>query len=253
MSGPNNPITSVQTTLKIVEALKELEGAGVTDLAEQVGVSKGTIHNHLATLEHEDYIVKKDGEYNLGFRFLDVANTVKKRVKIGDLVQKEVDKLAEESGEMVLYTAEEHGLGVCLYRALGENAVQTPLYIGHRETLHHTAVGKSILAHLPEERVREIIDEHGLEQKTDNTITDPDELFNELKKVRKEGIAYNRGETIPGLIGVGAPITDQSGDTVFGISIIGPTSRLDSEEKIEELSEMLKRSVNIIEINATSL
>ena len=253
MEEPNNPITSVQTTLRILDGLSELDGAGVTELADHVGVSKGTVHNHLSTLEHEDFIVKEGDEYNLGFRFLDIANSAKRRVKIADLVEQEVDKLAEKSGEMALYTAEEHGLGVCLYRALGTNAVQTPLYIGHRETLHHTAVGKSILANLPDDQVQEIIDERGLEKKTENTITDREELFNEIETVRDEGIAYNRGETIPGLIGIGAPIKDHSGDTLLGISIIGPTSRLDSEETIEELSEMLKRSVNIIEINATSI
>lgn len=253
MSGPKNSVNAVRTTLQVLEALKQHDGAGITDLATEIGVSKGTVHNHLSTLEHEDFVVKNDDEYHLGFRFLDLAHHAKRRVNIYDLIQNEVDGLAEKSGEMALYTLEEHGLGVCLYRSPGEDAVQAPVYVGQRDTLHHTAVGKAILAHLPDERVEEIIETRGLEQRTENTITDPDELFDELAEVRERGFAFNREETIPGLAGVGAPIIDQDGGVAGAISIIGPTSRIDDDRFYQELPDMITRSVNIIEINATSI
>lgn len=252
MTGPNKPIASIQTTLKLIEALKRSDGAGVTELAREIGVSKGTVHNHLTTLEHEDFVVKRDNKYYVGFRFLDVAHFAKRRVKMYEVVREEVDNLAERTGEMALYTCEEHGLGVCLYLALGENAVQTPLHVGQRETLHHTAVGKAILAHLPEDRVWEIIKEYGLERKTNDTITDPDELFNELETIREEGFAYSDGETIPGLAGIGAPVTDQRGELIGGTAVIGPTSRMD-EERYREITEAMTHSINIIELNATAL
>lgn len=253
MPPSKNSVAAVRTSLRLVEALRRKEGAGVTELANELGVSKGTVHNHLSTLRDEDFVVKSGDVYHLGFRFLDIAHYVKRRVSIYDLVAKEVDQLAEKSGEMALYSVEEHGLAVCLYRALGDEAVQTPLYVGQRDTLHHTAVGKSILAHLPEERVREIIDEHGLERRTENTITEEDELLAQLEEIRDRGFAYNEEETIPGLVGIGAPVKNQDGELAGAISIIGPTSRLDHEDRYEELGEMITRSVNIIEINATSI
>jgi DNA-binding IclR family transcriptional regulator len=254
MTGPKNSVNAVRTTLRILEALKESGGAGITELAKETGVSKGTVHNHLTTLEHEDYVVKaEDDRYELGFRFLDLAHHTKQRVGIYDLVKQEIDKLAEKSGEMALYTQEEHGMGVCLYRMLGEDAVETPLYIGHRDELHHTAVGKAILAHLPRERVESIIEHRGLPRYTEDTITDPDELFEELEEIRERGFAFNREETIPGLVGVGAPITDQNGGVAGAISIIGPTSRMDEDRFCGELPDMITRSVNVIEINATSV
>lgn len=253
MTGPKNSVNAVRTTLYILEALKEFDGAGITELAKETSVSKGTVHNHLATLEHEDYVVKEDDQYELGFRFLDLAHHAKQRVGLYDLVKQEVDQLAEKSGEMTLYTQEEHGMGVCLYRTLGEDAVQTPLYIGNRDELHHMAVGKAILAHLPRERVEEIIEERGLPRYTENTITNPDDLFEELEEIRERGFAFNREETIPGLVGVGAPIIDQNGGVAGAISIIGPTSRMDEDRFYGELPDMITRSANIIEINATSI
>ena len=254
MTSPKNAVGSVRTTLSILEALERLDGAGITEVAKEVGLSKGTVHNHLSTLEHAEYVVKtSDSQYRLGLRFVDYAHHIKQRVGILDLVSGEVDRLAEKSGEMALFTVEEHGLGVCLYRALGEHAVQTPLYIGHRSPLHNTAVGKAILAHLPRERVEEIIAERGLPAETDETITDPAELFAELEEIREQGFAFNKSETIPGLVGVGAPIVDQSGEVNGAISIIGPNSRMDEDRFYGEIPDMITRSVNIISINATTI
>jgi len=254
MSRPKKTVNAVQTTLRILETLRSLGGAGVTTIANETGLSKATVHNHLATLEHEEYVVKTDDDsYQLGFQFLDLAHHARLRISIYDLVQREVDKLAVESGEMALYTVEEHGRGVCIYRKLGENAVQTPLYVGYRSALHHTAVGKAILAHLPRDRVDEIIAERGLSVQTEDTITDSEHLFEELEAIRERGFAFNREETIPGLVGVGAPIIGQGGTVEGAISIIGPASRMDEDRFYGEIPDMITRSVNIIEINATSI
>lgn len=250
----NNTVHAVQTTFALLKALQTLGGAGVTRLADRVGVPKSTAHNHLSTLREDDWVVKDaDDQYYLGFRFIDLAYHATQRVRIYDFVKDEVDTLAEESGEMALFTMEEHGMGVCLYRSLGQNAVETPLYVGYRSALHHTAVGKAILAFLPEVRVRKIIEKQGLERQAAHTITDSNELFEELAEIRKTGIAYNHQETINGLVGVGAPIRNQDGMVVGAISIIGPTSRMDEELLEGEYPAMIRRSVNVIEINATSI
>lgn len=247
-------IQAVRTSFDIIDTLRETGGAGVTEISNEIGVSKGTVYNHLATLMDEDYIVKDENDdYHLGLRFIDVSHNAKSRVPILNLARSEVDKLAEKSGEMALFTVEEHGMGVCLYVAYGDQAVQTPLYVGHRDSLHHTAVGKAILAHLPEERVDEIVEQRGLPQVTEHTITDRDELAEELEEVRKRGIAFNQQETIHGLVGVGAPITNQEGEVMGALSIIGPTSRIDEDRFRRELPDMITRSVNIIEVNSTSI
>lgn len=253
MTDPKNAVTAVQTTLDILEVLKENGAMGITELTDEVDVSKGTVHNHISTLQHNDFVVKTGDRYQLGFRFMDLAHHAKGRVSIYDLVSQEVDNLAEKSGEMALYTQAEHGMGVCLYRSMADNAVHTALYEGHRSNLHHTAVGKAILAHMPREEVEAVIERRGLEAQTENTITDADALFSELEEIRERGFAFNREETIPGLVGVGSPIKDRHGDVTGAISIIGPTSRMDEDLFYREIPDMITRSVNIIEINATSI
>lgn len=247
-----NPVKGVQTALDIVDALQERDSAGVTELAQELDLSKGTIHCHLSTLRENGYVVKEDGVYKLGLRFIDVAHHVRNRHDLYELVTDEVDILADKSGELAVFTVEEQQRGICLYKASGENAVQTELYIGYRNKLYHTAVGKAILAYKSQSEVEEILEETEFEPLTPNTITDADAFREELEGVRESGFAYNRGETIPGLAGVGAPIRKQNGDVYGAISVIGPTSRM-TDERLEELSEMIYHAVNVIEINATSL
>ena len=254
MNEPKNAVEAVQTSLDILEAIQNLEEAGITELANELDLTKGTVHNHISTLRYNDYIIKTENDtYQLGLRFLDVAHHAKKRIGVYDIVRQEVDKLAHESGEMALFTVEEHGIGICLYRSLGKESIETVLHVGYRSHLHHTAVGKAILANLPQENVEEIIERRGLPRLTEDTVTKPHNLYEELEQIRERGIAFNRGETIHGLSGAGAPVIAPGGNVAGAISIIGPTRRMNEDRLYGDISDMLLKSANIIEVNATSI
>lgn len=253
-SEPKKTINAVEISGHIIAAIQELDGAGVTEIANHVGTTKATVHNHLRTLETQDLVVQEeDGEYDIGLRFLDIAHYAKSRFPISQIVETEVDKLAEQSGEMALFTVEEHWQGVTLYVANGANAINTPIYIGNREPLHNTAVGKAILAHKSDAEIEQFLDEEALTAVTSDTITDVDEFHEELTEIRQRGIAYNRGEAIHGLVGVGVPIKLHDGTVAGAISIIGPRSRMTDAHLEDELTDMITHSANVIEINSTSL
>lgn len=253
MTEAKNPVQAVQRTLEILDVLRATGGARVTEVAREVDVSKGTVHCHLATLEENGYVINEGDKYKLGLRFIDLAHHAKNRIGIFDVTTSEVDTLAEESGELALFTVEEDGEGICLYTAEGENAVQTEIYVGYRNDLYHTAVGKAMLAHMTEEKRDRLISEMEFKQLTPRTITDEHVLREELAAIREEGIAYNHGETIQGLVGAGAPIRDQDGTVYGAVSIIGPVRRMGEDRLEGEIPEMIRRAVNIIEINITSL
>lgn len=252
MHEARNPVKSLRTAITIIEAIQERGEAGVTELADDLSPSKGTIYNHLATLEENGYIVNIDGKYQLGLKFVDIAHDVRDRIEIYDLVRDEIDQLAEKSGELALFTVEEQQKGVCLYMARGGNAVKTELYVGYRNELYHTAVGKAILAHKPPEEIDAVLSGAKFEALTDRTITDASELRDELADIRESGLAYNREETMPGLTGVGDAIQNRDEEVYGAMSVIGPTSRM-TEERLEEIAEMINHSVNVIEVNSTSL
>jgi len=249
MAPEENTITATRTSLRIVEALKRLDGAGTTAVANDLGIAKSTVHNHLQTLEDEGYITNEGSAYHVGLRFLELGEYKRNRMDIYEKARPEVASLAEKTGEMANAAVEEHGEGVYITRAEGSEAVSVDTYAGKRVNLHCTALGKTILAMLPEGRVDEIIDTHGLPARTENTITDRAELKAELVDIRERGHAYDREERLPGLRCVAAPVTSEDGDPVAALSVSGPTSRIKGDLFHEEIPEMLQSAVNVVEIN----
>lgn len=250
MQGNKTPRTvkSVQTTIDLLEHLREVGEAGVTEMATALDCSKGTVHSHLATLLENEYVVKRGDRYELSLKYLDFGEYVKSRLDIYDVVEEELDDLAAETSEVAQFATKEHGQAVYLYKAYGDQAVNTASSVGKREHLHCISLGKAMLAQLSEERVDEIVDRHGLPARTKNTITDRTELATELQQIRERGYAFDDEEMIEGIRCVAAPIKN---DGVIGsISISGPSSRMDGDRFREELPSKLLRSSNVIEINA---
>lgn len=245
---PWRTIDAVETSCKILNELREINKAGVTELARRVGVSKASIHSHLATLEENELVVKDRGTYRLSLCFLDFGEAAKNNVEFYDIVKDEVDSLAEETGEVAQFMVEEHGLGVYLYKKRGSSAVETSSYVGNRKYLHCTALGKAILANLPEERVREIIDRRGLVRQTENTITEAEALFDELDDINDQGYAFDDEEVLKGLKCVAAPVQNQDDELLGSISVSVPTSRIENEEIKDRLAKTVTSTANVIEI-----
>nr|WP_244257329.1 IclR family transcriptional regulator C-terminal domain-containing protein [Halomicrobium sp. IBSBa] len=121
----------------------------------------------------------------------------------------------------------------------------------HELTANSTALGNAILAHLPEDRVDEIIEQHGLPEMTENTITERDELFERLKRVRTEGVAFDDEARVKGLRCVAVPIVNNDDVVEGAISVSGPTSRLQGDRFRSKLPAKLKSVANVIELNIT--
>lgn len=250
-NGEETPktIQSLDTAFTIVEHLSQSGGAGVTETADAIGVSKSTVHNHLKTLEQREYVVKDDsGRYVLGHRFLTLGGRARKRSNLHAVAKPEVNWLVEKTGESACVATEEYGRIVYLYQARGEQAITTDSQTGSRVLPHRTALGKSILAHLSEERVTEIIDRHGLPQSTANTITSREALRTELDTIRERGYAFDDEERIEGLRCIAAPILHDD-DVCGAISVSGPAKRLQGDEYRESIPEQVRQAVRVIEMN----
>ena len=247
------PVKSVETAVRILETLEELDGAGVTELAGEVEIAKSTVHDHLRTLEAKEFVVKDGSKYHVGLRFLDHGGRARKRQKVYNVGKPEIRKLAENTGELANLVVEEHGLGVYIDVARGANAVNLDTYIGKREFLHSTAVGKAILSHLPKDQVDSIVDKHGLPKETERTTTARDELYRELETVRERGFATDKEERLSGLRCVAAPIVLNERDVLGAVSVSGPASRMQDERLESELATEVIRITNIIEVNTSYL
>lgn len=243
-------VQATETTFQILEAIRELDGARTTTVAEHLDMTKSTVYNHLQTLLKNEYIVRNDGVYDVGLKFLRIGEYARERHHISRVGSTEVDKLAEQTKEMANLIVEEHGHGVFLYRSKGSEAVHMDTHTGKRLPLHTTAFGKAILAHYSTEYVEKVIDAHSLPAHTPQTITCRDELYDEFETIREQGYALDREERLEGLRCVSAPILSD-GDPIGAISISGPKSRMSGKRFHQEIPEFVSASANVIEINMT--
>lgn len=250
MPARTNPRTvqAVEIALDILELLQEQPEIGVTEIASELGRSKGTVYSHLATLVENEYAVKEGDTYRLSLKFIHLGQGVKDELAGYDIVKDELEDLAEQSGELAQFATEEHGRAVYLHKVGSEKAVQTASAPGDREYLHCLSLGKAMLAHMSEERINKIIEKHGLPEYTDQTITTREELMAELEEIRERGYAFDEEEKIEGIRCIAAPVLEY-GEIFGAISVSGPTTRMRGDFFREELPDLVTRSANVIEIN----
>jgi len=242
------PVKTSKIVLEVVETLLEAESARLTDMVEEMDMAESTLHDHLHTLESIGLLVKDDNEYRVSTRFLDLGERVRRQRTIYEVGHESVSELAEETGEHASLMIEENGDGVLLDIEKGDDAVDLGVWAGRRIPLTVQAPGKAILAHLPEDRRSTILDEDGLPAYTDQSITDREELEEELDRIRDRGYSTDTGELISGVKAIAVPIFDR--ETVAGaISVGGPANRMRGKRFEEELPDRLLRVSNVIELN----
>lgn len=245
-------IQSVDTAFRVIEELRDREGAGVTELAESMELPKSTVFNQLKTLQGQAFVVKENGEYHLGLRFLGLGGFVKYKKREYEMIEPKVEEIAEKTNERAHFVVEEQRHAIHVHTKTGANAVENGTDSGTRRTdLHAVAAGKVILAHLPDDELEAFLEENTLEAYTENTITDRDRLDAELERVRDRGYAQNDEESMLGLRAVAAPIQYPDGRLLGVLSVSGPTHRMKGDRIENEIPDLLLGSSNEIEINVT--
>lgn len=243
-------VQSSEKLFRIVDGLRELDGAGVTELGDHVGLSKSLTHKYLKTLEQDHFVVNNDGEYELSFKFLTYGGYVRNNSDLCTLAEPKVRALAEQTDEMVMFIVKSHGRGIIVQTENEEYLFQEPLRIGAKLYLHLVAAGKAILADLPDEEIVEIM--HGTDLSPgDEAWVPPEALLEELEAVRDRGYAFNIGDETAGINAVGCSVVDRQTGTVGGMSVAGPASRLTRERLETEFADAVLGVANELEFQLT--
>lgn len=249
----NVKINAVENTTKLLEIISQEGRIGVSEVAEKADMPNSTAHDYLRSLDETGYLISNSDGYALSTRLLEHGARRRLDMEIYRTAKPQIKKLAQETGEHASLVIEESGMGILLATVMGDDAVEVVTHDGTRTPLHATAPGRTILANLSPERVEEILERHGLLQVTKNTITDREELMSKLETVRDQGYAFEKGEIMDGMRGVGAPIIRRDTEEVLGaVSVYGPTSRTRNKEFQEAVPELLIEAANVIELNMTS-
>lgn len=245
-------IKTAETVFGVIESIQRLRGASVSEIADHMNLARSTIHNHVKTLVKMGYLTESGGEYQLGLKFLDHGYYASQRLRISDIEGSTLDTLAKKTGEVAWIIIEEHGKAINLSMATGESAVRTADRVGLRTHLHFHAAGKAIMSCMSDDRVEEILSNHGLPAATENTITDREALYRELEQIRNEGYALNDGEAVESLRSVASPVTI-GGECLAAVSVMGPKQRLRGDRFYKSVPEDIKGAANALELELEHL
>lgn len=226
-------IQSVDRAIDVLEALAEGgEELPLREIAEKTGLNVSTCHHLLATLVNRGYV----GRSRLG-RLYFIANKVAElsrrrlsQFNIVELAMPELRRLNQETGETVHLTVMRgHEL-----ITLAKLESSYPIRVGTTDTgeataAHATAQGKAILAWLPEPEIAKVLAETGLRKYTKNTVTNTEDLMNDLRHVRRNGYSSDREEFQPGVYCTGAAVRDYHGAVMAAVSCSMPEMRATDE------------------------
>lgn len=224
---PSGMVESDRKLFAILNALKELDGAGVTELANHLGWPKSSVHKHLKTLESEGFLINEGGHYHLSLKFLDFGGHVRNRNRLCWQARSKVMNLAQQTGRVATFAVTENDYGwFTISRGLRFNRH----HIGSRFYLHQNAVGKAMLSELPDDEVESIIDRRGMPAETEHTITDRETLFEALDRIRDRGFALNIEERTASACAVGASVYDPKNEQYGALSLAMPRHSVTREE-----------------------
>ncbi|OEU99402.1 MULTISPECIES: IclR family transcriptional regulator [Streptomyces] len=238
--GAAASVQSVDRAVSVLEILARHSDAGVTEVAEELGVHKSTAFRLLGVLEARGLVSQEQerGKYYLGPGVLRLAGAAASRLDISQEGAPVCRELAEEAGETANIAVLDDDAAVNIMQARGSSSVTAQNWLGRRTPLHATSSGKALLAHQPKS-VQESVLSRKLPRLTESTVVSAAELRAELKAVVTSGFAMARDELELGLHAVAAPVRAHDGKVIGAISVSGPSYRLEEEQ----LQEVAKRTM----------
>lgn len=238
-----NIVQSVDRALIMLNILQQSkEPLGVTEIGARMGLHKSSVYRTLTTLARRGYVQQdpRTERYTLGLKLVELGTTVLERLELRELARPHLKRLMEASCEVAHLVILQDLEAVYIEKVEYPGPVKMASRIGARNPLHCTAVGKALLAFMPESYVENII-ARGLKQRTPSTITDPAKLREELEHVRNCGYACDLEENEPGIRCVAAPIFDHTGQAVAACSVSGLAMTM-TESKIDECSKLVRQA-----------
>jgi len=223
-------IQVIERMMKLLDVLANEPGSvSLKDLSRSTGLHPSTAHRILNDMVLGRFVDRGDqaGSYRLGMRLLELGNVVKARLSVREVALEPMRDLHRVTGQAVNLSVRQGDEIVYVERAYSERSgMQVVRAIGGRAPLHLTSSGKLFLAHDDPRLVRGYATRTGLAGHTRNSITEVARLERELSAVRSRGYARDNEELELGVRCIAAPIRDDSGQVIAGLSVSAPAERL---------------------------
>jgi len=245
---PEGAVLSLVKAMKVLKCFTEKNCEwGLAQLSQELKMPKSTLLNLVKTLEFGGYLVKvaNTRNYCLGLELFELGYTVKSSVSIIQYAIPIMEDIQEKTGEIIYFTVPRNGKVLYLEGVYPGRRLIHYSVSGKVLHMHCTAVGKAMLAYLPAETVKKIIDYWGMPQFTPQTICNYQDLTEALELCRQKGYAIDREEESPGVKCLAVPIRTSHNEVLGALSISGSVISM-ADSKIPDYAEILMGAGNIL-------
>lgn len=240
-----NQSSSLRRALSIVDHVEQHaggRGVSLTELSDALGLNKSTILRLVAPLL-ETRLLHRDpetGRFRLGLGALRLGQAYLSTLDLRSVASVQLRHLQRATQLTVHLVVYDAGYVVYIDKVENEANVRMGSRVGSRAPAYCTAVGKAILAYLPDEELTAAAG-RGMPAVTPYTITEPDRLRTELRRIADRGYAVDDRENEPDVRCVAAPIFDHTDQVVGALSVSGLTSRMNTA-RVRELAGLVARA-----------
>lgn len=242
-------VKSLQKALEILNSFTKKPVLGVTEVSDELGIHKTTVHNIMSTLKAMEYLEQDEetGKYRLGIQIFNLSKALGDTYSITKIAAPYLQELSNQTRERV-YLAVPYRSEILYLDAMypAESVELMRSILGERAQMYCTGLGKAMLAHMPERLVESYVQTQELKAYTENMITDKQKLLEELDRTRKRGYAIDDMEHEFGIKCIAMPVFDHSQNLFAAISISGLSHHF-TDENIGKWSILLKKYIAKVE------
>ena len=241
-------VASNRNLFSIIDYLSAEGEAGVTELADAVGLTKGGVHKHLVTLEQNEYVINRNGKYRLSLRFLTIGAEVRSQYDLCNEARAGIRELADKTGEIITMGLLEHWKVVLAFVRNEQYGVIRASPTGDRLLPHQCAEGKAILAELSDSDTEKFLRNYELEKLTLETISEEEDLRQEIEQIRRRGYSISSEEQLEGVNAIAAAVSDPRTDILGAVGIAGPSRRLSKAQLQDAYADKLLKMVDDLKL-----
>lgn len=239
----------IERTLGVLDALSgDARGLPLQTLAEQLAIPKSAAHRICHELIRLGY-VRQDplsGHYQLSTRLVAMGCRYLANSGAADIVQPILDRLAEDTGELVRLGIIEGSRQIWIAKAQGaRSGLRYDPDMGREAPLYYTASGHAWLASMSDDEAIALVEAQGVGDPTHygpNAPRSHAELIERLNQARTHGYSWQRENAAPGTSALAAVVPHPVDGHILGVlSIAGPSVRL-TEPRIHQLAPLILRA-----------
>lgn len=240
-------VGSLERGLDILEVLGDTAGLPLTEIANRLGLPKGSVHRQLAILERRGYVtrVPETKRYSLGPRLIHLGFSSRQQLRLPEVARPFMEQLRDKFNESVHLGVMDSGQVVHVAAVESRHPVKMAAAVGERTFAHASALGKALLTWGDPDTTEAVISSGSLERLTATTRATAEELTADMHESRARGFTVDDEESSLGLRCIAAPVRGPGGVAVAALSLSSPVDRL-PPENVERTAPLVQEAAKSI-------